>query len=359
MFASLSASAYCMASSLYPKWKCGKKRCSRPAITLRTLKPANDEPKFLLNSGFLGGDIGEDEDVLTRTRVLSLFSSRHTAMFGFVAENPLLDLLHLSERSDSQLVKKTILISFRGSLHPKNFVYDLHFAEIDYEYPDSQLQGARIHSGFWKTWQSVSEQIVTQVRSTISNHLLQSPQVGFKHFDIWISGHSLGGAVACICALELQKLVMNGRILPSEYYTNSNWQQPQLRNRVWYFDSLGISIAFQGFSFGEPRAGNAVFAEWVTRLEGLPFYRTTFYSDLVVHLPPKRFPVLPNMDFHHHASEYYIRKNQRDTLLCDHDDSNGNSGNVVTENPVCSGGVHFRSLLGHLTYFDIVFGPWC
>ena len=374
MFASLAAAAYCMSWNLWPQWKCGDARCSDSKVTLRALNETasefgNDSVWFtrILNSTFT------DVDLLKRTRIHRYVQSSRSAMVGYVAENDVLDSLSL-DPATSLAGKKTIIISFRGSLHPKNFVYDLNISELDLNYPGSP-DAARIHSGFWLVWKSLEEQVVEAVKEIVQKHMASDREM--HHFDIWVTGHSLGGSVSLLCALELQRLILQNKFPGLENETESKSSSPFIKGRRWYLAGGKISIGFRVYSYGQPRTGNTEFANWVTNLPAISLFRTTFYNDLIVHLPPRaiKLPILERSSFFHHASEFHIKSDHEITIPCDSNDYEISIDRVKgqhlfrsvrvknhlqsLESPMCSNGVMSWNLISHLTYWDIIFGPWC
>jgi predicted lipase len=93
-----------------------------------------------------------------------------------------------------------------------------------------------VHAGFWSAWLSVRDLVCDAVMYT-SKRLQKK---------IIITGHSMGGALAAICAADM-------------FYWN-----PDV------------------YTFGQPRAGNAWFCE---RLLGLVYYRFVNSGDLVTQAP--------------------------------------------------------------------------
>jgi hypothetical protein len=73
------------------------------------------------------------EDVLAATQPRHYFRGFKSHMVGIIALNPVLDRLVPTPLPDYR--KRTVLIAFRGSLHPVNFFYDLQFAQLDFSYP--------------------------------------------------------------------------------------------------------------------------------------------------------------------------------------------------------------------------------
>ena len=363
LYASLSAATYCRRQNISPLFQCQAPRCSNPQLTLRSLSHRtpldhedgdNDHDKW-------------DQDVLRATNTQLYFQGKKSAMVGFIATNHLLDHFDSPDHPPHILTttktkkKKTIIIAFRGSLAPRNFIYDLKFALIDFQYP-SAPPGARVHSGFWQIWLDVQHQIIRQLNHIVRQELSNDPDVWF---DVVLTGHSLGGATALLAGLMLKH----------HHDTNSTFHDSH---------PLHPTMHFRIYTFGEPRVGNVAFANWVMSLDHLiPIQRTTYYNDFVPHLPPRWIP-LPGMSardrsFYHHAAETFIRKGAREVVACDigwHPDSDeGGDKNGVYgcgrgrrwmsrergEEKACSRGVGVYELnpLSHLTYWHILFGPWC
>jgi hypothetical protein len=168
-----------MRRNLVTSFKCGYPRCSDPSLTLKSLFPS------------LVGDNGDDDglseeklgqDVLAATRTSTYFQSSSPHLVGFIAENPLLDLVDFNLKTAAS-GKKTIIISFRGSLHPDNFIKDLDFFYRDFPYAAGP-EGARIHRGFWATWKSLEETVYSGLLDVVSRS-----NSSITHYEFIITGH--------------------------------------------------------------------------------------------------------------------------------------------------------------------------
>ncbi|KAJ2965126.1 hypothetical protein NQZ79_g171 [Umbelopsis isabellina] len=232
-------------------------------------------------------------------------------------------------QSDS---KKTVYIVFRGKYFNEfvergtnslqSFVDDLQFTYTDY----IPVSGAKVHNGFYATFNEAAG----FVTSNASALLTANPT-----YDFYVVGHSLGGALAILQALDLyQKDV---RFTPS---------------------NLAV------YTFGEPRVGNPTFAQYATGT-GLTIDRTVNQRDsnyqfprfhcqtlsdflilfsiisslsVVPHLPPESFGFL------HEGDEFWITDSSSDVYECD---------DTTLDSSSCSDSiVPFTSLLDHLSSWD-------
>jgi triacylglycerol lipase len=106
------------------------------------------------------------------------------------------EYLHKDKRTDTQYVFKKInneyFISFAGTESIKDALLDSNISKRTVPYLNNN-SNILIHNGFYKAYTSARNELQTLIR----NHY----QSGNKFF---ISGHSLGGALALLCALDIQ-----------------------------------------------------------------------------------------------------------------------------------------------------------
>lgn len=153
-----------------------------------------------------------------------------------------------------------ILVAFRGTYSLANTVVDLSTIPQEYvPYPDPGGDGGHrrghqgrngtdtdteqgeeeeenevrctnctVHMGFLESWRQARKLVLPVLKSARAHH---------PTYPVRLVGHSLGGAVACLAALELR--------------VGLGW------------DDVTVT------TFGEPQAGNAAFAEFVDRVFGL------------------------------------------------------------------------------------------
>ncbi|KAI9014885.1 Alpha/Beta hydrolase protein [Gaertneriomyces semiglobifer] len=230
------------------------------------------------------------------TIIVKKFDDLLTNTVGFIGYNP---------------SQKSIVVSFRGTLSVRNLITDLKLYKVDAAFTTEHLKvpkGAQIHGGFRDSYRAAQ----STVRETVKS-LLEGPARGYT---VNIVGHSMGGAIGIIAAIDL-------------------------------YDFLGTSMGdrIKVFTFGEPRVGNKMWADWVYTL---PFSKNIFrvtHDDDVIPLIPPRF-----LGFQHHRAEHWLDGRGR---LSQCDDS-------VSEAAACAATTIIPNIVHHLMgYFDYPFGPWC
>eukprot|EP01027_Heterolobosea_sp_BB2_P004818 GEZU01007414.1.p1 GENE.GEZU01007414.1~~GEZU01007414.1.p1 ORF type:complete len:300 (-),score=60.67 GEZU01007414.1:129-1028(-) len=188
-----------------------------------------------------------------------------------------------------------IVVAFRGSQYLVNWITDLTACTVtDY----NGIKGAKVHTGFYLAYNNVKDQVVAEVQ-----RLTQL----YPQFEVAVTGHSLGAALATLCAADLAG---NRNIRVSQFY-----------------------------NFGSPRVGNDAFVTFF--VSNVPnAYRVVNEDDPVPHLPPQWLE-----GFHHVPREVWFHHDE--FKVCD------DSG----EDPTCSDSVHITDYLKgipeHINYFGI------
>lgn len=204
-----------------------------------------------------------------------------------------------SSRSLGHEQRGNIIVAFRGTYSIANTVMDLGTIPqkyVPYPAPDdddkdgdpdreprAKCTNCTVHMGFLHSWQNARDVVVPELKALKEK---------YPSYKVHFVGHSLGGAVACLAALEA-KLSMN-------------------------YDDIVVT------TFGEPRLGNYEFARFVDKvfdltgsanLENRSFRRVTHNNDPVPHLPLEEWGYIP------HSGELYISKqelspSESDILTC-------------------------------------------
>ena len=139
----------------------------------------------------------------------------------------------------------TFVVAFRGSEETgiADWITDLKFLPTTYPYGDPGDKSMTVHTGFMGAYKSVREAVQNAVRSTL-------------HQQVVFTGHSLGGALASLAALDTA------------------------------YNVSGKSISC--YTYGSPKVGNDSFVKNYNRL--IPnTYRCINGRDMVPSAPPGAF----------------------------------------------------------------------
>ncbi|CAG8461929.1 18315_t:CDS:2 [Dentiscutata erythropus] len=179
---------------------------------------------------------------------------------------------------------KLIIVAYRGTIPGsiKNWHADLAAYQDSYNPVRGvkvhhgfykPVRGVKVHHGFYKTFKRLQPKITDVVIRLHQNN---------PNFRIGLIGHSLGGALAALSALDLMQKV------------------PHLVNN----DALFLS------TFGQPRVGNSNFAEYVDNNLKL-IARTIVHGDPVPRLPSSN-PIPYFGSYKHFGEELYINNPNED-----------------------------------------------
>ncbi|KAK9708654.1 hypothetical protein K7432_009515 [Basidiobolus ranarum] len=249
-------------------------------------------------------------------QVTSYFDDLFTGLAGYVGVNH---------------KEKTIIVAFRGSANIRNWLHDFDFLPLNFAYPDAE-KDTLVHGGFLKAFNSVSEDVISGLKQVV-DQLPNNPD----DYQLLVTGHSLGGAVAVLGAMEIKNHLLNPKsprcITPPAKTINP------------------AKILLH--TYGQPRVGNEKFAKLAYKTISNStvsdnMIRVTSKSDPVPHLPPDI------IGFKHSPHEVYIHWFTGKTVSC-----NDGSSSPITEDRNCIRGYLPVDIISHMTYWDLKFGPWC
>lgn len=208
-------------------------------------------------------------------KVHTVVQNAPTNTFGYIGDNG-----------------KTIVVAFRGTQPDslENWISDF---DIVHTKPYPNVPNAFVHSGFLDAYDVVKPFVRNAVFDLVNST---------KATRVVFTGHSLGAAIATLCAAD---------IAPS------------------------LKLPYALYNFGSPRVGNLVFANYFQKVVPT-IYRVTNKADIVPHLPDKL------MDFHHVAQEVWWNTNTHYDI-CD----------MSGEDPKCANSKLIWSIPDHLHYLDI------
>lgn len=131
-----------------------------------------------------------------------------------------------------------IVLSFRGSSNLQNWIINLSTNMVAY----SRCTSCKVHNGFNTGFNLVK---------SVVNSQIQALRALYRNVPIYITGHSLGGALGVLAAPDVK-------------------------------ESFGNLAGL--YTFGQPRVGNSEFAKYLDTVVG--GIRVVHNGDLVPHIPP-------------------------------------------------------------------------
>ncbi|TGZ80290.1 alpha/beta-hydrolase [Ascodesmis nigricans] len=156
--------------------------------------------------------------------------------------------------------KKEIVVAFRGTSGLADIRIDLRNDLVRWTSPGSEgCSSCTVHEGFQQQWNAVASDVISTVRTLIS----QNPTYG-----ILVTGHSLGGALSTLATASLA--------------------------------ATFPSTPLRGIGFASPRVGNPAFAAFANNLYNDRYKRVTHTADNV----PQDLTQAEG--YQHVATEYWI-----------------------------------------------------
>ncbi len=161
----------------------------------------------------------------------------------------------------------SIVIAFRGTANIRNWLTDADCVRATL-IESAEFGTCKVHAGFLAAYESIISPLTAHLRESAA--LRRSMIDGNTATPIYVTGHSLGGALALLAALELAR--------------------------------QGFNIA-QVYTFGQPRVGNAAFKRLYEKSLGDRTYRLVYEEDIV-----PRVPLLPAWldPYRHAAGEIFL-----------------------------------------------------
>ncbi|KAM3144303.1 hypothetical protein pb186bvf_003467 [Paramecium bursaria] len=185
---------------------------------------------------------------------------------------------------------KRIIVSFRSTQNLNNFINDLKFMKSQYP-----CDGCFVHKGFLETYVDMQSRLLDKIQ------IIQDQNPSLK---LTLTGHSLGGALATLTAIDLELL--------------------NIKVDTFYI-------------FGSPRVGNKQFAQFFQQVvRTKQKVRITHHEDIVPHLPPL------NLDYQHAIKEIWFSQDFKQYKECQGEEDNQ-----------CSNSVWNKSIKDHQSYFNI------
>lgn len=161
-----------------------------------------------------------------------------------------------------------VIVALRGTTDVKSWLASNDFKQVSYP----KCGGCQVHEGFYNGYAEVSATVKDQVQLIFDKY--RSATL------IYVTGHSLGGAIATVAALDLKATF--GKV--SEFY-----------------------------SYGEPRVGNVAFATYFD--SQIPVHRVIHYADIVPHVPPY------GLNYTHGGAQYWYDEEMQIYRICTAEDN--------------------------------------
>lgn len=173
---------------------------------LNSTKPSFFEPVTVSLARLCDGIYGDEKTTVPRTFYDLQFETVEPAVAGSQAAL-------VGVRGD------VVVVVFRGTNEIKDWYFNLDTRSEPCEH-------GSFHKGFWDAYAEVREGVVEKVKHSEAKH-------------VWVTGHSLGGAMAMCCAYDLE---VNERLRLSGLVT---FGQPKLANAtVANFFASGLSSRY-------------------------------------------------------------------------------------------------------------------
>ncbi|KAF8265526.1 Alpha/Beta hydrolase protein [Lactarius quietus] len=199
---------------------------------------------------------------------LVLFAKYSSAVYQFICPRPLGNklvesfwntLTHAHGFVVRDDTRREIVVVFRGSFELTDVLTDGNLVLVPLMSRGVEDNEARVHAGFLISYNSVRSVVIRTVREQLE---------AFPDYVVALAGHSMGGAMAALAALSVRSNIP--------------------------------SAAVRLFTFGQPRTGDAAFADLLESMIGLDnIFRAVHTKGIVPTVIPESF------GYHHHASEYW------------------------------------------------------
>ena len=153
----------------------------------------------------------------------------------------------------ADMSKRELILSFRGTeqIKFKDILTDINLIQVPFDDSNPTLKDIKLHSGFLKAYQSVQPALL-QILQALLKYKTNNDTSTETPWNIYITGHSLGGALASITAFDI------GRINSKLFGTND----AALR---YVDDKEFLSTLSRAkitmYTFGAPRVGDRKFRD--------------------------------------------------------------------------------------------------
>ncbi len=190
------------------------------------------------------------------------------------------------------LERKLIVVSFRGTCTLRDIATDASITMAPWvEGKDSNDPSiAKVHVGFRRSLNSISRRLKELVLASVA------PEEDISDYDILVTGHSLGGALATLFTADVGEYGIDaGRALPTTTASSDAWWKAITNT---FMGNTGKEHGRQEpprpkslrvYNFGSPRVGNKAFSKRFDELVKMgkidEAYRIVNGKDVVARMP--------------------------------------------------------------------------
>lgn len=242
---------------------------------------------------------------------LSSWSCYHCLLHPLTTRGTLISSIIHNNQTDTTVylainpTHSEIILSFKGTRDLQQWIQDLKIWTVKQRIEG--IEGAEIHAGFNECFRSVADETYKE---------LMKLKEKYPEYEVHVTGHSLGGALATLQAFELE-----------------------------YVHGIHVD---QVFTFGCPRVGNAAFAAAYGKYVTGQTWRQTHDHDPVPHLPPTSF------QYSHVDRAIEIWERDTVTIVGEYIASDFKVCSMdENEDPDCSASVVGYNPFDHISYWNI------
>nr|AVD98476.1 secretory lipase [Leishmania major] len=198
-----------------------------------------------------------------------------------------------------------VVVALRGSATQQEQLMRQLVEPVLYDITSGCGLECRVHAGFQRSYLAVRRTI----RAAVVRDLMMHPD-----YNVLVTGHSVGGAVALLAAIDVQAHV----------------------NRMFFVSRPIVSL----YTFGMPHVGNRAFAVWAAGM----LSRGSHFRITSRHDPVPRMLSSGSADFQHVPYEVYCAAaDGTNCCVCE--------GSVDSDDPTCIAHTSNVNMRDHFSYF--------
>jgi len=199
---------------------------------------------------------------------------------------------HIGAYTGYDAANKKIRVVFRGSANVSNWMANLNTAQIPFG------NNGKVHSGFRTAYLQTRTKIIEKIQALQREH---------GNVGVQVTGHSLGGSIALLAALDFKSGVTTTVFANGLTHVTSELFPQELPFTASQLTLLGAETNLATFplsgpviTFGAPRTGDTAFAQFVQSTLSGTYFRITHRHD-----PVPRIPTI-SMNYAHSPQEAYF-----------------------------------------------------